>query len=187
MALGLQLLGLVLFLSEPAVSRRWSRYFPLYLFCQTILIFTLFSLPGYTDFYGSLLAILAMQAMLHLEPKIGALWIILCAPLMILVMVDTYGIYQALALALIYTAGTAFFGTYILAMRRSQAGGLQNQSLAQELQQANQQLESYSNQLEQLTVERERNRLARELHELGDPDSFQYDTDHPIGSITART
>ena len=95
----------------------------------------------------------------------GALWIGLCAPLMILVMVDTYGVYQALALALIYTAAGAFFGTYILAMRRAQAGRSQNQSLALELQQANQQLESYSNQLEQLTVERERNRLARELHD----------------------
>ena len=164
LALGLLLLGLVLFLSEPAITSRWSRYFLFYLLFQTFLVFYLFTLPGSPDFYGSLLAILAMQAMLHLPSIMGALWIVLGAPLMIWVMFDNYGV-QAIALTLIYTAASTFFGTYVLAMRRAQAGQMQNQSLALELQQANQQLEAYSNQLKQLTVERERGRLARELHD----------------------
>ena len=69
--LGLLLVGLVLFISEPAISRRWSRYFPIYLLCQTALVFTLLSRPGFTDFFAALLPILSMQVMLHLNPKIG--------------------------------------------------------------------------------------------------------------------
>jgi signal transduction histidine kinase len=165
LALGLLILGFILFISQPAVSRKWFHYFPFYLLFQTILVFLLFSLPEFTDFYGSLLAVLAMQVMLNLEPKIEVLWMVLCTPVMIVMMREPYGVPQAIALSLIYIAGTAFYGSYVLAMGRAQAGQLQNQSLAQELQGANNQLEAYSRQLEQLTVERERSRLARELHD----------------------
>jgi len=163
--LGLLLVWLVLFLSEPAISRRWSRYFPIYLLCQTALVFTLLSRPGFTDFFGSLLPILGMQVMLRLKPMIGGIWMGLCAPIMMLLLVRTYGTTPAIALTLIYTAGNVFFGTYTLAMRRAQAARLQNQTLAGELQEANEQLHDYSTQLEQLAVARERNRLARELHD----------------------
>jgi len=163
--LGLLLVWCVLFVSEPAISRRWSRYFPIYLLCQTALVFTLLSRPGFTDFYGSLLPILSMQVMLRLNPKIGGLWIGLCALIMMLLLVRTYGSFQAFALTLIFTAANVFFGTYTLATRRAQVARVQNQALALELQEANHQLEAYSTQLAQLAVARERNRLARELHD----------------------
>jgi len=137
----------------------------IYLLCQTALIFTLLSRPGFFDFFGSLLPILGMQVMLHLNPKIGALWMGLCAPIMILLLVRTYGTFQAIALTLIFTAGNVFLGAYTLAMRRAQAAHLQNQALARELQEANDQLHDYSTRLEQQAVARERNRLARELHD----------------------
>ena len=98
LALGLLLLGFILFSSQPAVSRRWSHYFPFYLLCQTILVFLLFLLPEYTDFYGSLLAVLAMQVMLNLKPKMGVLWMVLCTPLLIVTMREPYGVPQAIAL-----------------------------------------------------------------------------------------
>jgi len=89
----------------------------------------------------------------------------LCAPIMILLLVRTYGTFQAIALTLIFTAGNVFLGAYTLAMRRAQAAHLQNQALARELQEANDQLHDYSTRLEQQAVARERNRLARELHD----------------------
>jgi signal transduction histidine kinase len=76
-----------------------------------------------------------------------------------------YGAFQAIALAVIFTALNIFVASYALATRRAQAARAQNQSLALELQEANRQLQAYSNQLEQLAVTRERHRLARELHD----------------------
>lgn len=163
--LGLQLLWLVLFLSEPAISRRWSGYFPIYLLFQTALVFILLSRPGFTDFFASLLPLLGMQVMLRLKPIIGGVWIGLCAILMFLLLRETYGTVPTIALALIYTAGNVFFSTYSLATRRAQTVGMKNQELAHELQETNHQLETYSSQLAELGVTRERNRLARELHD----------------------
>jgi len=162
--LALLLVWLALYLSEPGISRRWSRYFPIYLTLQTALVFVLLVMPGSPDFLAALLFIVSMQVMLRLNPKIGAVWIGLCALIMPLLLARTYGT-QAIALMLIYTAGNVFLGSYALAIRRAQAARGQNQALAQELRAANQRLQAYSTQLEQLAVARERNRLARELHD----------------------
>lgn len=162
---GLLAIGLILFISESAVSRRWPLYFPFYLGLQTMLIFVLLITPGSPDFIAALLSVLSMQAMQRLAPKIGASWIGLCSVVTVLLLVGEYGGFQAVALGLVYCAGCVFFGSYTLAMRRAQEAGAQNQALAGELRAANQQLESYSAQLEQLAVVRERSRLARELHD----------------------
>jgi signal transduction histidine kinase len=164
-ALILLLVVLVLFISEPAISRRWSRYFPFYLLLQTLLLFVLIALPGYPDFFATLLGILSMQVMLNLNPRVGAVWIVACALIMGVLLVENYGISQAIALALIYTAGNVFYGTYALVIRREQATQDQKLELAYELQAANQQLQDYSARLENLAVARERNRFARELHD----------------------
>ena len=163
--LGLMVVWLALFVSETAISRRWSRYFPIYLLCQTALVFILLSTPGFSDFFASLLPVLGMQVMLRLKPKIGALWMGFCSPIMMLLLEKTYGISQAIALGLIYTAANVFFGTFTLAMRRAQTTREHNQALAHELQESNHTLEAYSSRLAQLAVARERNRLARELHD----------------------
>src|SRR4030067_9207 len=111
----------------------------IYLLCQTALVFTLLSRPGFSDFFGSLLPILGMQVMLNLPSKVGGVCMGLCAPIMMLLLVKTYGTTPAIALTLIYTAGNVFFGTYTLAMRRAQAARLQNQTLAGELQEEDEQ------------------------------------------------
>lgn len=164
-ALALLGIGLVLFISEPAISRRWSIYFPIHLLIQTSLVFALLALPGFSDFFAVLLGILSMQAMLNLNPGIGAAWIGASALIMWLLMAGHYGTSQAMALALIYTAANAFLGTYALAIRHEQAEQEQKLELAHQLQAANQQLQDFSAKLEHLAVARERNRFARELHD----------------------
>jgi signal transduction histidine kinase len=163
--LGLLGIWLALFLIEPHVSPRWPGYFFIYLICQSGIVFGLLSLPGSADFYGSLLPILCVQIMLRSNPKIGWLYIFLCALGILAVMFKAYGLYPALAFALIYSAGNVFLGTYALAMRRAQAARLEIQALATEIAKANHQLQDYSTRLEQLSIARERNRLARELHD----------------------
>jgi len=167
-AMALLLIWALLFASEWMVSNRWTSYraayFPVYLICQTALTFVLMALPDSPDFMGALLAVLSMQAMLHLSTWIGAAWIVVCAVLMFILLRAENG-NEAFALTLIYTAGNVFFGSYILTIRRTQAAHLRNYALAENLAQANQRLQVYSAQVEQLAAARERNHLARELHD----------------------
>jgi signal transduction histidine kinase len=157
--------GLVLFLSEPALSRRWSGFFPIYLLIQTMLVFVLLALPGYSESFAALLGILSMQAMLNLNPRIGALWIGVCCVITWLLITRHYEVQEAAALAIIFTAANIFYGVYALLIRREQAAREQKLQLARELQAANQQLQDYSAQLEQMAVTQERHRFARELHD----------------------
>jgi signal transduction histidine kinase len=163
-ALALLLAWLLLILSEPLISQRWRSYFPLYLLIQTLLVFVMLSLPDDPDFMAALLGVLSMQAMYRLPTWLGAAWIGVCAVLLGLVLWFGYA-YQALALALIYTAGNVFLGSYTRTIRQVQAARLHNQQLAGELEQANQRLQDTSARLERLSAERERSRLARELHD----------------------
>ncbi len=162
--LGILFTWSVLFVSEPLISKKWSKYVPIYLLLQTGLVFVLLGMPGYTDFFSSLFAILSMQVMLYLNPKIWLAWIGLGALVTGLLLVKTYED-QVFALVLLYTAGNVFYGFYVQATRRAQDIRSENLALARELQEANQKLRVYSTQMEQLVVARERNRLARDLHD----------------------
>lgn len=157
-------LWLSLLITEPPISRRWSGYFTPYLIFQTMLVIYLMVLPGTPDFMGTLLGVLSMQAMLRLPARIGLIWIGLCALLIVFLLFNAYQ-YQAIALALIYTAGNVFLGSYARTIRKAQMVRQYNQELAASLQQANLQLQDYSIRLEQVATVRERNRLARELHD----------------------
>jgi signal transduction histidine kinase len=163
-ALGLLLLWLLLIASEPFISRRWRAYFPIYVILQTALVFLLVAAPGTPDFVGALLGVLSMQVMLRLPTRVGAAWIGLCAVILVLVLGKAYQ-NQAIALALIYVAAMIFLGSYTRTIRLAGATRLENQALADELEQANRRLQDYAAQLEQLAAARERNRLARELHD----------------------
>ena len=162
--MGVLLFWLVLFASEPAISNKWTRYFPLYLFLQTGSIFTLLGIPDSTDFFAALFVIPSMQVMQRLGSRIWVVWIGLCALVTTVLLLESYG-NQTYALVLIYTAGSVFYGLYTKATRQAQITRLENLALARELQETNQKLEVYSAQMEQLVVARERNRLARDLHD----------------------
>lgn len=166
LVLGVLLFWLVLFVSEPAISAKWSRFFPLYLVIQTGLIFALLGMPDATDFFAALFVIPSMQIMQRLNSNtwMWGLWIGLCALATTLLLLKSNG-NQAFALVLIYTAGIVFYGFYAKATRQAQITRGENLALAGELQEANQKLQAYSAQMEQLAVARERNRLARDLHD----------------------
>jgi len=163
-AIGLLLAFLILSASESFISHRWKGYFWIYLVLQTSLVFLLLTFPEFPDFFATLFSILSMQVMLRLNPKVGAVWIGLCALIMLPILASSYQA-QTVALTLIYTAASVFLGSYALLVRRAQETHLKNQALAHELQAGNQELRAYSAQLEGMAVARERNRLARELHD----------------------
>lgn len=163
--LGELLAWLLLVVCEPAISRRWSGYFPIYLILQSALVFVLLFTPGFPDYFAILFGVLSMQIMQRLTPTRGWVGIALFTPLMMLPLMRTYGAANGITFALTYTVGDILLASYALAILRAQTARAHNQSLGQELQATNRQLKDYSKQLEHLAVSRERQRLARELHD----------------------
>ena len=161
---------LMLLLSEPAISRKWpyqkyGGYFSIYLIIQTSLICFMLAVLDRSDFLAILFAILSMQVMYRLRPRIGRLCVGLFAPLMALSLTTSYSVSDASALALLYTGLDIFLAFYSRATQRAQTARALNQKMVEELETNNRQLQAYSQQLEQLAAARERLHLARELHD----------------------
>jgi signal transduction histidine kinase len=164
--LALLLSWIALGFSESFLSQRLRHYFPFYIALQTALVFVLLLMPGFSDFFATLLMVLCMQVMLRLKPKVGAFWIGLCAVLLVLVLFKNANYRaQAIALMLVNLAGVILFGSYVVAIRHSQEARVKNESLARQIHEANDSLSALSEQLKQLSLAKERRRLAREMHD----------------------
>jgi signal transduction histidine kinase len=164
-SLALLAIWAVLYLTRPAISRRWHKYFFFYLGIQSALAFILLFNPEPSDFFALLFTILSAQIMMQQPPRRGAFIIALFTPLTVFPLLLTMPAGMAVGVTLIYAASNALLAAYILVTRRAQSVHSQNQAALLELQEANLQLQAYSRQVEQMTVARERNRLARELHD----------------------
>jgi signal transduction histidine kinase len=156
---------LAIFIAEPAISRRWSRFFYLYLVIQTSLIFFLLYRYPDNDNIAILFAGLSMQIMSRLPPKQGIAIIAVFTPLTIIGVRQYYDIAKTIPIAIIYTAANAFLGACGYGVRKAQEEREKESLLLLELQEANRQLLDSTRQVEQLTIARERSRLALELHD----------------------
>ncbi len=161
----LLLAALVLFLTEPMISRRWRPWFTAYLVMQTAIVVALLSLPGDYDFFAVLFGVLSMQAMERGGARTGTLWIAAFIPLTALALWSGTDPGAVAAFVLVYTALDVALGVYVLTTRRAVEARAASQVLAAELETANGELRAYSRRLEGLAVARERNRVARELHD----------------------
>jgi signal transduction histidine kinase len=155
---------LLLFVSEPFISRLWRPWFTIYLVLETAIVVPLLILH---DLYALLFGVLSMHAMLRYGLRYGAPWLVLFVPLTALPLLQNpeYDPPEVAALTLMHTAANVFLAAYALACRRAAEARQANEALARELRDANADLEEYSRRLEGLVVARERNRLARELHD----------------------
>ena len=162
--MGLLAVWLILVITETGVTRRASWYIFLYLAVQTVLVGILLLMPGFSDFFATLTIILSMQAFRRLEPAAGSFFIALWAVLIMFALFGFYR-YEAIALAVLYSAAGILFGAYTVATLRSEEARKNNESLAGQIDEANNRLRAYSRDLEQLSLTRERSRLAREMHD----------------------
>ena len=156
---------LLLFLSQPAITRKWQRYFLVYLIFQTALVIGLYLLPVYPDYFAILFAILGMQIIQVYPPKASVLLIAIFTPITIVMIIPSLGIAQAIALGVLYTGVNAIMASFAFTAQRAQTVKEQNRVLLEELAETNHQLQAYTEQLERLAVAHERNNLARELHD----------------------
>jgi signal transduction histidine kinase len=164
LVLALLAVALLTFIGSMLLAGK-SLHFSALLMALEVLIIVALLLLTRTDFFGFLFAIVGMQAIQQYAPRVVAIIIALCALLTFLVLVQPYGIFQALALTLAFTAVSAFATAYIGSSRRAQIVQNRQQELVRQLRDANHQLEAFSQQVRQLAAERERQHLARELHD----------------------
>jgi signal transduction histidine kinase len=155
---------LILVASEAAISQRLKWYIFPYLAVQTVLVGFLLSTQGFSDFFATLTIILSMQAFLRLRPLAGGILIGLWAVAIVVLLFNFYR-YEALSLAILYSAANILFGAYTIASQRSEQALSRNEALAIQINEANECLRKYSNEMEQLSLARERSRLAREMHD----------------------
>ncbi len=118
-----------------------------------------------SDLFAFLFAVTGMQVMQRHSPRVTAIVIGLSALMTFFSLFQLFGILQAIALTMVYTALGIFLAAYVWATRQSQAIQEHQQALAGELQDVNKKLDIYSHQAQQLAANRERQRLARELHD----------------------
>jgi signal transduction histidine kinase len=97
--------------------------------------------------------------------KEAVIWTGLTTLLTFLSLYQAFGIFYAIAIAVVFFGGSFLLVMYIRATHRASLIQEQQQALVSELELANRQLEAYSQQLQQLAIGRERQRLARELHD----------------------
>jgi len=165
--LGLLLLFIGLFLLEITFAKRGNIWFHIYLILQTILTSLLIYGPEFNeyDYFSLLFAILGMQLMRQLSAKVSLSWILIFLVLIGYKFFRFEEPIEWLTRLLLFGSIIVFLASYSLAARRAQESRRYNQSLMQQLQDANQNLEQYSDTLEKLGIARERQRLARELHD----------------------
>jgi signal transduction histidine kinase len=165
--LGLLVGFLLLFLIDLFLSGRVKGWDPVYLGIQTILVSLLFFRPDRMqyDYFSVLYGILGMQAMLKLSYRNGLAFITLFFILLGIRFISLLGVFAGLINTLLFGAIIIFLSAYALSTRRAQLANDRNQSLMDQLQNANVQLESHSDTLRQLGVANERQRLRRELHD----------------------
>jgi signal transduction histidine kinase len=117
------------------------------------------------DFFAFLFAIPCMQVRQQFTQG-GAITLLAFSTLLtFLTLFQTYGLYYALGIAIVFFGGSLFLVTYIGSTRRVRVIQEEQQELVSDLQQANHRLERNARQLQQLSAGRERQRLARELHD----------------------
>ena len=158
---------LALIVAEPAISRRWPRWFLTYLALEALPPLLMIGARGLgnNDFIAVLFAILSMQAMSRLTPRQGAAAVALLSLLPAVNIVRLYGPAEGAGSVLVYTGANAFLAFYALANRRAEETRSENERLAREVEDANRQLREALSRREQLAAARARHQLARELHD----------------------
>lgn len=164
-ALVLLLVWLGLYVAEIIISPKWQPFIYFYLAAQSVIIFIMAYTFLDSDFFCVLYAVLGMQTMQAIKPKLGLIIIALFTPLTAFSLTRIYDWGQILPVCLVYLAANALLASYSYVSRKTLDARARNVKLMQELENANDQLQSYSREIQQFSVARERNRLARELHD----------------------
>lgn len=147
----LETVFIMLYITEPWVSRRFSQYTHLYLAIQTSIIGTLLLWPPGLNSAPGLNMVLIFRIMPRISAKAGSFWMSIFIALMLVGLVLDDGWFFGIVLTIIYGTIYLFVNTLAVALRQ--------------LEDAHQKLQASALQAEEMAAVQERNRLARNLHD----------------------
>jgi signal transduction histidine kinase len=160
----LPIFGVILF-SEPALTRRFSRYPRLYTLIQSGLVITMLYIAPHQDVLPMLFFPLSFQAVQFFGKRIGFAWIGVFSVAMLGMF--WFGLEWESGLTMVLASSGANFlmGSFAHLMARTEQARLENQKLFGNLQAAYRQLKDSAAQTEALAAADERHHLVRELHD----------------------
>lgn len=147
----LEAVFLLLYVTEPWVSRRSKQYIQIYLAVQTSILGVLLLWPPGLNSAPALYMVLIYRVMPRISARAGSLWLGIFIALVLVGLVLDEGWFMGLVLTLFYSALYLFVNTLAVALRQ--------------LEDAHQQLQASAFQAEEIAAVQERNRLARNLHD----------------------
>lgn len=155
----------LLYLLEPVLSARFSRFPFMYFPLQTAVLLALSGQQPFLDILQALYVLLGLRAMHTFSFRLAMVWSALFALCLNTTLILATGWLEGLAFSLLVMAACTFLFAYDRLSARMQRDEDESQRLLIELQQAHQKLQEHAGQAEALAAARERNRLARELHD----------------------
>ncbi len=156
---------LLLLVTKPNLSSRWSAYGWIYFAIQTALVVAMGLLIPAFDFLWGLYIILANQAYIDLPRRAALLWVSGWIAIAGLFLITTQGAALGLAILLNFIAVSIFMISFVHASWQAEEARNESAALLRDLQVAHAQLQDYADRAEELSAVRERNRVARELHD----------------------
>jgi signal transduction histidine kinase len=156
---------LLLYLSQPWISRRQPRYLPAYFIIQMGIILALAVQLPYEDTWAVLFIPMAFQAMQSCPRRLALAWIAAFTACMLLSLMAIFGLWLGLGYSLNYFAGGFLLLSFHLYYSQVEANQRESQELLSELGLASRRLEAYAAQAEEQAALLERDRLTRELHD----------------------
>jgi signal transduction histidine kinase len=156
---------LLLYLSQPWITRRLPRYLLVYFVLQMGILLALGVQQPYEDTWVALFIPLSFQA-LKTNPRGPALaWVAAFAVCMLLTLTAIFGLWLGIGYSLNYFAGGFVLVSFDLYYSQVEANRRESQELLGELRLASQRLGASAAQAEEHAALLERERLTRELHD----------------------
>jgi signal transduction histidine kinase len=137
----------------------------LYLALQTGVVASLLLLRPGSLMAPLLFCVLSAMAPMSVTSRSAALWIVLFAVINVVHFSAVKKIEHGWMIALPFTVGYIFCGTFASSLVRTNAARRRSEALLAELQGTHERLQAYAARVEELVISQERNRLAREMHD----------------------
>lgn len=156
---------IVLYASEPIISRKISSYPRFYFAVQTIIVQSLGLFRDSQDTWALLYIVLGFQVARCCSRKEARSWFILFATLLLLTLTAEFGVISGPGRAMAYTVIGVLLISYDVQYSQHEDTLAESHMLLAELQEAHQKLAEYAVQAEKLASMQERNRMIQELYD----------------------
>jgi signal transduction histidine kinase len=162
---GLLVFYLIMLVGEPFLITRHRLFLHIITALQTAIAILLVGAITDSDFFALLFIPPCTMCILNLPTKPALAWIGSINVLMIINLVWSFPVNEAIGYVIIYPTAIFLFTSLSYLAMQAEAAQSRSEALLADLQESNRKLQAYAAQVEELAAAAERNRLARELHD----------------------